>query len=293
MFNIIKYLAFFLFVIWISSQFIPNDQHQPVNHDYSIDYKNDKGSLYDLGWKYFNGTGVPQDKVKALECWKKADAQGDHRGQSSIGNIYDKGDGVPQDKKKALWWYLKAAELGDPVYQYTVALMYDRGDGIQQDTEKASHWYKKAADQGHPASMNNLEKMNFLTIEEKRKSPGWYGFFPVEDMRGNWKPKAENEANQTAGNRDGTNKQAQATHNTVTQTFNGGKTTQSIVEQTYWRAVAQRVKSFWVLPEKGKWDSNLLAMVVITINKDGEIVNIQFDQKSSDPLFDQLVVNQR
>jgi len=67
------------------------------------------------------------------------------------------------------------------------------------------------------------------------------------------------------------------------------KNSQSIVEQTYWGAVTQRIKSFWVLPEMRKWNSSLLAQVVITISKDGYVTNIQFDQRSKDPLFDQLV----
>ena len=64
---------------------------------------------------------------------------------------------------------------------------------------------------------------------------------------------------------------------------------QSIVEQEYWRSVAELVKKNWKLPEMRKWDTNLLAMVVITINKNGEVARIQFDQRSNDPLFDQLV----
>jgi colicin import membrane protein len=63
----------------------------------------------------------------------------------------------------------------------------------------------------------------------------------------------------------------------------------SFAEQTYWGVVAQQVKRFWVLPEIRKWDAGLLAQVVITINKNGEVTNIQFDQRSKDPLFDQLV----
>ncbi len=84
-------------------------------------------------------------------------------------------------------------------------------------------------------------------------------------------------------------RQTQAMQNAVTQTSSGRQHAQSIVEQTYWGAVAQRVKSFWVLPEMRKWDTSLLAQVVITINKDGAVTNIQFDQRSKDPLFDQLV----
>jgi colicin import membrane protein len=92
-----------------------------------------------------------------------------------------------------------------------------------------------------------------------------------------------------ANTRSDAARQAQAMQNAVTHTSSGRQHAQSIVEQTYWGAVAQRVKSFWVLPEMRKWDTSLLAQVVITINKDGAVINIQFDQRSRDPLFDQLV----
>jgi len=86
------------------------------------------------------------------------------------------------------------------------------------------------------------------------------------------------------------NRRAQAMQSAVSGGGSSGRQqAQSIVEQTYWGAVAQRVKSFWVLPEMRKWDTNLLALVVITINKNGEVTRIQFDQSSNDPLFDQLV----
>lgn len=92
-----------------------------------------------------------------------------------------------------------------------------------------------------------------------------------------------------ASTRSEATRQTQAMQNAITQTSSGRQQAQSIVEQQYWGAVAQRVKSFWVLPEMRKWDSSLLAQVVITINKEGEVISIQFDQRSKDPLFDQLV----
>ena len=81
----------------------------------------------------------------------------------------------------------------------------------------------------------------------------------------------------------------QAMQGAVTGSSTGRSQAQSIVEQTYWASVAQRVRNLWVLPEMRKWDANLLAMVVITINKSGEVTRIQFDQRSTDPHFDQLV----
>jgi len=83
-------------------------------------------------------------------------------------------------------------------------------------------------------------------------------------------------------------RRTQAMQGAVAGGTSGRQQAQSIVEQTYWGTVAQRVRSFWTLPES-KWEPNLLAMVVITIKKNGEVTSIRFDQRSTDPLFDQLV----
>jgi colicin import membrane protein len=86
-------------------------------------------------------------------------------------------------------------------------------------------------------------------------------------------------------------RQTQAMQNALTHTSTGRQQAQSLVEKQYEAAVASRVKSFWVLPEMRTWDAGLLAQVVVTINKEGEVMSIQFDQRSKDPLFDQLVEN--
>lgn len=84
-------------------------------------------------------------------------------------------------------------------------------------------------------------------------------------------------------------RRSQAMQSAVTGGSTGRQHAQSIVEQTYWNTVAQKVKSKWALPEMRKWDAGLLAKVVITISKTGEVTSVQFDQRSKDPLFDQLV----
>jgi len=67
------------------------------------------------------------------------------------------------------------------------------------------------------------------------------------------------------------------------------KVAQSNLEQQYLDAVAQRIKSFWVLPKTRKWNSSLQAQVVITIDNEGKIMSLLFDHRSGDPIFDQLV----
>ena len=49
---------------------------------------------------------------KAFEkCTQKAE-QGDANAQTVLGFMYYEGDGIKQDKQKAVYWYTKAAEQG-------------------------------------------------------------------------------------------------------------------------------------------------------------------------------------
>jgi uncharacterized protein len=59
---------------------------------------------FNLGVRYDNGQGVPQDYKEAAKWWIKAAEQGDARAQSSLGVMYAKGEGVPQDYVRAYAW---------------------------------------------------------------------------------------------------------------------------------------------------------------------------------------------
>lgn len=63
----------------------------------------------------------------------------------------------------------------------------------------------------------------------------------------------------------------------------------SAIVQSYGDSVEARLRSFWTLPEARQWDPNLSAKVSLTVNKDGTVAKIVFDQSSGDPGFDELV----
>ena len=92
-----------------------------------------------------------------------------------------------------------------------------------------------------------------------------------------------------ASTRAEASRQTAAIQSAATQAATGRQQGNSGIEQQYWAQVAQRVRSYWVLPEMRRWDAALLARVVITINNDGQVTRIAFDERSNDPLFDQLV----
>ena len=79
-----------------------------------------------------------------------------------------------------------------------------------------------------------------------------------------------------------------ASSNSVTEVTR--RTTNSAIESQYFAAVSNKLHSYWSLPEYKVWDPDLVAVVVIQIEKSGQITKQFFEKKSSDRLFDQFVL---
>ncbi len=119
----------------------------------------DKGNVdaqKKLGYLYYEGDGVTQDKTKAARWLHKAAEQGDAGAQVSMGYMYDNGDGVIQDKTEAVKWYRKAAEQGHDNAQAGLGYMYEHGEGVILNKTEAVKWYRKAAEQGNAYAENFL-----------------------------------------------------------------------------------------------------------------------------------------
>ncbi len=65
--------------------------------------------------------------------------------------------------------------------------------------------------------------------------------------------------------------------------------TTSALENRYLGMFNNRIQQFWALPEYKVWDASLIAIVVVTVNKDGTIANRYFEKRSGDRIFDQFV----
>ena len=74
-------------------------------------------ALGQLGFRYENGFGVPQNYAAAADLYRRAAEQGDAFGQSRLGLSYDKGHGVPQDFSVAYKWLELAAARASPRQQ--------------------------------------------------------------------------------------------------------------------------------------------------------------------------------
>ena len=69
-----------------------------------------------------------------------------------------------------------------------------------------------------------------------------------------------------------------------------GRKVQSAVLKQYLSSLYDRVHSYWILPEMRTWDRHLETVVVLILRRDGSIADMQIERKSSDPFFDQFVM---
>ena len=76
--------------------------------------------------------------------------------QYNLGRKYANGEGVPQDDAEAVRWYRLAAEQGNAGAQYNLGVRYDTGRSVPQDHAEAVRWYRLSAEQGIAAAQLNL-----------------------------------------------------------------------------------------------------------------------------------------
>lgn len=73
-------------------------------------------------------------------------------------------------------------------------------------------------------------------------------------------------------------------------TTQGGGGSNSALDAQYYAAVAARIQPFFQLPEIKTFDPALVTIVIITINKSGEVADTQIESSSGDALYDQFVL---
>ena len=148
-----------------------------------------------LGFLYYYGDGVEEDKERGKELFQSVIGQGCVEGylgiagvledeeeyeaaledyikvlggteqifiadaMNMIGWMYKNGIGVEQDYALAMEWYEKAADLGNANAMNNIGWAYCHGIGVEQDYVLAMEWYEKAVDLGNAGAMNNIGYM--------------------------------------------------------------------------------------------------------------------------------------
>lgn len=145
-------------------------------------------ALVSLGFMYYNGTVVPENRLEAAKLWERALKLNIYpipRGwenwsadvEAKLGTMYLYGDGVQQNYDEALRCLTRAASAGDTLAQNNLGYMYGTGKGVERDYYKAVKWYKEAAMQGDATAQNNMGFMYELGqgVElDYNKAIEWY-----------------------------------------------------------------------------------------------------------------------
>ena len=81
-----------------------------------------------------------QEQISEQPALLRSAEQGDVAAQFDLGDRYFNGEGVPQDHGEALRWYRLAADQGLAEAQTLIGAMYANGRGVPQDVSEAVHW---------------------------------------------------------------------------------------------------------------------------------------------------------
>ena len=104
-------------------------------------------------------TACPPDNAEAVKWFYLAAREGHAKAQFNLGFMYYNGLGVEQNRSEALKWYRLAATKGDPWAQNNLGLMYRDGRRADRDYVEAYKWLSLAAAQGFVLARKNRDDL--------------------------------------------------------------------------------------------------------------------------------------
>ncbi|MBU3004177.1 SEL1-like repeat protein [Paraglaciecola arctica] len=172
-----KQIIIFLIIVMTSTFNSASAQKLDLEKIIPLAEKGIATQQYNLGYSYFHGEGVDQDKEKGMYWLNKA-AKGDSAAvHYKIGRLYETGEIYPQDNKKAFEYYLLSAQSGDPYGTVNLSVMYLEGKGVKQNIDEGIAWAEKAAKRGFVNAQINLALLyddKALAIYDRKKAIFWF-----------------------------------------------------------------------------------------------------------------------
>lgn len=99
-------------------------------------------AMFQIAMMYRDGNGPKRDNDKHLEWLKKAAEKGHAQSQLLLGNMYRDGIKVESDESEAFRWYKMAAENNNLDAIYQVATMYRDGKGVDKNIDESNRWLR-------------------------------------------------------------------------------------------------------------------------------------------------------
>src|SRR5262249_12685948 len=109
---------------------------------------NNSAAEYEVGARFAEGRGVPQNLQEAAHWFERAANAGFAPARSRWASLNEKGDGVKKDLQAARRLYQAAAEKGHAKAMHNLAVLYAEGLDGKPDYKIASQWFRKAATYG-------------------------------------------------------------------------------------------------------------------------------------------------
>jgi len=130
------------------------------------------------------------DYEMAYRLVKPLADQGEAEAQFSLGVLYYEGKGVPQDYVEAVNWCRKAAEQGHWKAQYQLAESYYKGEGVHRDYVLAYFWVSLAVISTKDESTDIVNRI-VEARDTAAKKLTLHQLAKVEQMVKEWEPKKE------------------------------------------------------------------------------------------------------
>ena len=113
-------------------------------------------ALVDLGQRYEEGEGVPQDNERAFEMYSRAADQGHPLGATLVGQCLLHGRGTTEDQSRALACFQEGAMAGFPLAMHCLGECYAKGLGVDTDENEAVRCYRSGSELGDPGCLAEL-----------------------------------------------------------------------------------------------------------------------------------------
>jgi localization factor PodJL len=118
--------------------------------------KGDATAQYEVGVRFAEGRGAPQDLPAAARWFERAAKQGLPLAQFRLGALYERGVGVKKDRERARQLYLESAGAGNPRAMHNLGVLHAEGIDGKPDYVSAVKWFRSAAEYGLADSQYNL-----------------------------------------------------------------------------------------------------------------------------------------
>ena len=157
-----------------------------------------------IGWLYFRGKVLANDKTEAVKWFRKAAEQGDAYAQSNLGFCFHKGEGVAKDPSEAVKWLRLAAKQGEVKAQRRLGLILEAGEDVPQDCAEAARWFFNLALQAeirdqYVPTIDRPEGVGFSEANKAQPASSWRKAAEAGDARAQYELGGCYENGQGAG----------------------------------------------------------------------------------------------